>query len=69
MSVMRPTVVAQLPQSLLGVDGRTHFGPCYGFTGSRKRKRTEIAAAVDGEALNIYDVCDETCEVKVDTDD
>ncbi|KAF7506809.1 hypothetical protein GJ744_011421 [Endocarpon pusillum] len=56
MSVMTPTVLAQLPQSLLGVDGRTQFGPCYGFTGSRKRKRTEIAAAVDGEALNIYDV-------------
>ncbi len=58
MSVMTPTVLAQLPQSLLGTEGRTQFGPCYGLTGSRKRKRPEIAAAIDGETLNIYDVRD-----------
>ena len=51
-----PVLLAQLPQPLFEPDKQFHFGPCYGLTGSRKRKRFEIAAAVDGETLNIYDV-------------
>lgn len=57
MSAQSPSVLAQLPQPLLELGGKTQFGPCYGLTGSRKRKRFEVAAAIDGETLNIYDVC------------
>ena len=57
MRAQSPAVLAQLPQPLLEIGGRTQYGPCYGLTGSRKRKRFEVAAAIDGETLNIYDVC------------
>ena len=56
MSAQTPALLAQLPQPLFESGGQIQFGPCYGLTGSRKRKRFEIAAAVDGETLNIYDV-------------
>lgn len=56
MNISCPAVLAQLPQPLFETNGQTYFGPCYGLRGSRKRKRLEIAAAVDGETLNIYDV-------------
>lgn len=59
MIAQSPVVLAQLPQPLLGIGGQTQFGPCYGLTGSRKRKRFEVAAAIDGETLNIYDVGEE----------
>lgn len=58
MTDQNPAVLAQLPQPLFESEGQTRFGPCYGLTGSRKRKRFEIAAAVDGETLNIYDAGD-----------
>jgi hypothetical protein len=60
MSLQGPAVLAQLPQPLFDKDGQTQFGPCYGLTGSRKRKRFEIAAAIDGETVNIYDVSEES---------
>lgn len=56
MSNQNPALLVQLPQPLLETGGQTQFGPCYGLTGLRKRKRFEIAAAVDGETLNIYGV-------------
>lgn len=63
MSAQTPLVLAQLPQPLLDSGGRTQFGLCYGLTGSRKRKRFEIVAAVDGETLNIYNVCAMTAKL------
>ena len=56
MTVQPPSVLAQLPKPLEISDGRTQFAPVFGLVGSRKRKRHEIAVAVDGEAVNIYNV-------------
>jgi hypothetical protein len=56
MDTQSPVVLAQVPKSVLGSNGKIQFGSCYGLSESRKRKRFEIAAAVDGETLNIYNV-------------
>ena len=49
-----PSVLAQLPRQL--TEGKILFGPVYGRRASEKVKRYEIVAAVDGEAINIYNV-------------
>jgi hypothetical protein len=56
MSGKDPETLAQLPRPSSEGDGKVHFGPCFGLDGPRKRKRFEVAAAIDGETLNIYDV-------------
>jgi hypothetical protein len=47
--------VAQLPRPL-DAEGKTLFNSIYGVSTLKKVKRHEIVAAVDGEAVNIYDV-------------
>jgi hypothetical protein len=55
MEIQAPLPLAQLPRPL-DAEGKTLFNSVYGLSASRKVKRYEIVAAVDGEAINLYDV-------------
>ncbi|MCJ1358402.1 MAG: hypothetical protein MMC33_008402 [Icmadophila ericetorum] len=54
--IQSPVVLAELPRSLVNGRNEVHAADVYGFDGDKKRKRSEIAVAVDGECVNVYDV-------------
>lgn len=56
MDLQPPSVLAQLPRPLHASTGKTRIGDVYSLADSKKRKRYEVAVAVDGEAINIYNV-------------
>ncbi|KNG81690.1 hypothetical protein ANOM_010521, partial [Aspergillus nomiae NRRL 13137] len=56
MDLQPPSVLAQLPRPLHASKGKTHIGEVYSLSESKKRKRYEVAVAVDGEAVNIYNI-------------
>ncbi|KAE8395789.1 hypothetical protein BDV23DRAFT_81261 [Aspergillus alliaceus] len=56
MDLQPPSVLAQLPRPLHASKGQTHIGEVYSLSDSKKRKRYEVAVAVDGEAVNIYNI-------------
>lgn len=51
-----PYSIASLPRPLDHDNGQTYAASVYAFKGSKKRKRHEVAIAVDGEGLSIYNV-------------
>jgi hypothetical protein len=55
MKVQAPLALAQLPRPL-ETGGKNWFNSVYGVSTLRKVKRYEVVAAVDGEAVNLYDV-------------
>lgn len=55
--IEEPYVIATLPKPLQGKNGRILAAPVYSLTPSKKRKRHEVVVAVDGETVNIYNVC------------
>jgi hypothetical protein len=55
MLLQAPVLLAQLPRPL-DPDVQTFFNSVYGLSRSKKAKRHEVAAAIDGEAINLYDV-------------
>jgi hypothetical protein len=55
LELRAPLPVAQLPRPL-DAEGKPFFNSVYGVSTLKKVKRHEIVAAVDGEAINIYDV-------------
>ena len=57
MSIEEPYTITTLPKPLDQENGRVHPATVYSLNGSRKRKRHEIAVGVDGESVNIYNVC------------
>lgn len=56
MDLQAPSVLAQLPRPLHASTGQTHIGEVSSLVDSKKRKRYEVVVAVDGEAVNIYNV-------------
>jgi hypothetical protein len=56
MDLQPPSVLAQLPRPLHASTGKTHISEVYSLADSRRRKRYEVAIAVDGEAVNLYNV-------------
>lgn len=54
MSLQAPSLIASLPRPFS--EGKCQFAEVYGLEGSKKRKRYEVAAAIDGEGVNIYNV-------------
>ncbi|KAK1147153.1 hypothetical protein N8T08_001892 [Aspergillus melleus] len=56
MDLQPPSVLAQLPRPLQASTGKIRIGEVHGLADSKKRKRYEVAVAVDGEAVNIYNV-------------
>ncbi|KAF2873851.1 hypothetical protein BDV95DRAFT_666869 [Massariosphaeria phaeospora] len=49
-----PYTLASLPHPLDSISGRTQAAGVYSLSGTKKRKRTEIAVGVDGEGILIY---------------
>lgn len=56
MDLQPPSVLAKLPRPFEAKTGSTQIGEVYSLTASKKRKRHEVAAAIDGEGVNIYNV-------------
>ncbi|KAK9597015.1 hypothetical protein V6Z92_003472 [Aspergillus fumigatus] len=56
MDLQPPSVLAQLPRPLHASTGKTQVGEVYSLAESKKRKRYEVVVAVDGEAVNIYNI-------------
>ena len=51
-----PFTLASLPRPINTTGGRTQAAGVCSISGSKKRKRTEIALGVDGEGILIYSV-------------
>lgn len=51
-----PYTIATLPKPLDEEHGQIAVAPVYALKGSKKRKRHEVAATVDGEGISIYNV-------------
>ncbi|KAL9124729.1 MAG: hypothetical protein Q9217_005976, partial [Psora testacea] len=51
-----PYTIADINPDLTGSPGRIHSSEVYAVSGSRKRKRSEIALAIDRQGVNIYNV-------------
>jgi hypothetical protein len=51
-----PFTLASLPRPINTTGGRTQAAGVCSISGSKKRKRTEIAVGVDGEGVLIYSV-------------
>ncbi|KAJ5159539.1 uncharacterized protein N7482_006543 [Penicillium canariense] len=56
MDLQSPSVLAQLPRPLHASTGKTRIGDVNSLADAKKRKRYEVAVAVDGEAVNIYNI-------------
>ncbi|KAL3467713.1 hypothetical protein BJX64DRAFT_247234 [Aspergillus heterothallicus] len=56
MDLQPPSVLAQLPRPLHASTGKTHISEVYSLADAKKRKRYEVAVAVDGEAVNLYNI-------------
>jgi hypothetical protein len=54
--IQNPYALAEVPQDLTGTSVQVHAADVYAIAGSKKRKRTEIALAIDRQGVNIYDV-------------
>jgi hypothetical protein len=52
----RPSLLAQLPRPLDAEDGEIFAGDVFTVCGSEKRKRSELAVAIDREEVGIFDV-------------
>ncbi|PGH13857.1 hypothetical protein AJ79_03425 [Helicocarpus griseus UAMH5409] len=56
MELQAPSILAHLPRPLGASAGKCQVGEVHGVEGSKKRKRYEVAVAIDGESVNIYNV-------------
>ena len=54
--IQTPFLLAEVPQDLTGLPGNLLAADVYAVAGSRKRKRSELALAIDRQGINIYDV-------------
>lgn len=54
--IQAPYTLAKLPLPPHASQGKTLAADVYTVAGSKKRKRSELAVAVDYEGINIYDV-------------
>jgi hypothetical protein len=52
-----PYTIASLPKPLDAEHGSIYASPVFSYRGLKKRKRHEVVVGVDGESLNIYNVC------------
>ena len=54
--IQEPYLLADIQQDLTGVHGNVLVSDVLAVAGSNKRKRSELALAVDRQGINIYDV-------------
>ena len=48
--------IAEIPRNITGTQGKIYSADVYGLAGTRKRKRTELALAIDHQGINLYNV-------------
>ena len=51
-----PYTIAQIPPDLTGKTGKLFTSDVNAVSGSGKKKRSEIAIAIDRQGINVYDV-------------
>ena len=56
INIQNPITIAKLPQPLNRETGKVQFGDVWTQVAGKKRKRHEIAVAIDGEGINVYNV-------------
>lgn len=49
-------ILAEVPRNPLGLETPIRFSEVSSFSGSNKKKSSEIAVGVDGHSIGIYDV-------------
>ena len=49
-------LLAKIPQDITGSSGRILASDVYTAAGFRRKKRSELALAIDRQGVNIYDV-------------
>ena len=54
--IPNPYLLAEIPQDLNGLLGNVLAADVYAVVGSKKRKRSELAIAIDRQGINIFDV-------------
>ena len=52
----RPNIIAEISQDLASTSGQILTADVHAITGSKKRKRSELAVAVDHQGITIYNV-------------
>lgn len=55
--MQRPYTLTELPNNLIAGHASVLTADVHALVGSRKRKRSELAVALDSESVNLYDVC------------
>ena len=56
-AIEAPFTLASLPKPFDSSNGRVFAAPVFGLRLQKWRKRPEVAASVDGDSINIYNVC------------
>lgn len=54
--IQKPYLLAEVQQDLTGLHGNVLASDVVAVAGSRKRKRSELALAVDRQGIKVYDV-------------
>ena len=54
--IQKPYVLADIPHDITGSPGNILAADVFAVAGSKKRKRSELAIAIDRQGINIYDV-------------
>lgn len=54
--IQTPYTLVELSKNPIAPNGRTLASDVYALVGSKKRKRSELAVALDNESISIYDV-------------
>ena len=62
MEIGEPVALTKLSKPLQN-GGRVHFGSIWAVHGQTKKRRHEICTAIDGDSLNIHEVCDREAQI------
>ena len=54
--IQAPYTIAKLPEGPFPGESRIQSADVYSVSGSKKRKRSELAVAIDQSCVNLYDV-------------
>lgn len=54
--IQTPYTLVELPKNPIAPNGRTLASDVYALVGPKKRKRSELAVALDNESISIYDI-------------
>ena len=54
--IQKSYLLADIRRDLTGLPGNVHAADVVAVAGSKKRKRSELALAIDRQGINIYDV-------------